>query len=145
MKRLFTMMAAAILLCTIPALADTVQTLLVNGQTVEKAVVRMTFEDENVVLHFVDGTTQSAEMDAITLKLDVSGVDGISVLKQNVGDKLDIEGLAPGTDVTIYDASGRLVLSVKAAEAKAALSTKSLKGGVYLMKAGRQVVKFVKR
>lgn len=145
MKRLFTMMAAAMLLCTIPALADTVQTLLVNGQTVEKAVVRMTFEGENVVLHFVDGTTQSAEMDAVTLKLDVSGVDGISVLKQSVGDKLDIEGLARGTDVIIYDASGRLVLSVKAAETKAALSTKSLKGGVYLMKAGRQVVKFVKR
>lgn len=144
-KMIYSVVAVCLLLCALPAVADTVQTLTVNGERVGKTVARMTFEGDNVVLHFSDGSTQTDDLSVVVLKLDVTSTDGIFALKGTVADKLDIDGLAPGTPVTVYDASGRTVLTAKADEVKAAISVKSLKKGVYMMKAGRQLVKFVKR
>ena len=84
-------------------------------------------------------------MSAVVLTLDLSGVDAIGSLKTTVTDKLDISGLASGTSIAIYDASGRLALSAKATGSNTMLSLKTLGSGIYVMKAGKQVVKFVKR
>jgi hypothetical protein len=58
---------------------------------------------------------------------------------------LDINGIEPGTTIEIYDAQGKKVITARADEARTILNTHSLKGGIYLLKANRQVVKFVKR
>ena len=145
MRKIFFITAACLLACSATAKADTVQTLTINGEVVGKTVTKMTFEGSNVVLHFNDQSTQTADMSAVVLTLDLSGVDAIGSLKTTVTDKLDISGLASGTSIAIYDASGRLALSAKATGSNTMLSLKTLGSGIYVMKAGKQVVKFVKR
>lgn len=145
MRKFFQITAACLLLCSATAMADTVQTLTINGEVVSKTVTKMTFEGSNVVLHFNDQSTQTVDMSAVVLTLDLSGVDAIGSLKTTVTDKLDISGLAAGTSIAIYDASGRLALSAKATGSNTVLSLKTLDSGIYVMKAGKQIVKFVKR
>ena len=145
MRKFFQITAVCLLLCSATAMADTVQTLTINGEVVSKTVTKMTFEGSNVVLHFNDQSTQTADMSAVVLTLDLSGVDAIGSLKTTVTDKLDISGLAAGTSIAIYDASGRLALSAKATGSNTVLSLKTLGSGIYVMKAGKQIVKFVKR
>lgn len=143
MRKVLFFTLSFLLLCAMPLMADDVsQTLTINGETVEKAVVCITFDGDNVVLHFDDASEQSADMNTVTLKIDISGT-GISVLKGEVADRLSVEGLPEGTPVTIYDASGRLVLSART-PLLSSLNSK-LPRGVYVMKAGNQIVKFVKR
>lgn len=143
MKKLL-LLFAAIAVQLLPVMADEGQHLIINGEQVEKAVVKMTFEDDYVILHFVDQTTQGVNMDSIVLKFDVEA-NNIYSLKGIVTDKMSIEGMEPGTEVIVYDVSGRVVLTTKVSEAKLILSAKQLKSGVYVMKAGRQAVKFTKR
>ena len=145
MRKFFFIAAAFLLLCSATAMADTVQTLTINGEVVGKTVTKMTFEGSNVVLHFNDQSTQAADMSAVVLTLDLTGVDAIGSLKTTVTDKLDISGLAAGTSIAIYDASGRLALSAMAPGTSTVLSLKTLGSGIYVMKAGKQIVKFVKR
>ena len=167
MRKVLFITFSFLLLCAMPLMADDVeQTLTINGETVEKAVVSITFDGDNVVLHFDDASEQSADMNTVTLNIDVSGT-GISVLKGEVTDRLSIEGLPEGTPVTIYDASGRLVLSSLISPpptggvrggldtgcppptggVRGGLSSliSHLPHGVYVLKAGNHIVKFVKR
>lgn len=145
MKKLYPILAALLLISPAAALADDgpQQTLTINGETVEKAVATITFDGDNVVLHFADGSDQTADMESVHLAI-VPGTDGIGLIKMPVGDRLNIEGLAPGTHVTLYDASGRIVLNATAAEAHTQLQVSQLRSGIYMMKAGNQTVKFHK-
>ena len=125
--------------------ADNKQTLTINGQVVEKLVTKITFDGDNVVLTFGDQSTQTADMSIVKLSFTVDGTTSIGTIKKEVENVLDINGLEPGTEVIIYDAQGKKMMSVQASEVHAVLNTSTLKHGIYLMKAGRQVVKFVKR
>ena len=49
------------------------------------------------------------------------------------------------TTVTIYDATGKVLQQVKATDTTLSLNTASLKNGVYVLKAGNQIVKFLKK
>lgn len=136
---------ALLLLGMAPARADQGQELTVNGEVVENTVARITFDGDIVVLHFTDQTSQSADMGEVRLKFIPKDATAIRCLKEVVADKLDVSGLDPGTTVTVLDASGRQVLTAKAADVRMQLSTQSLRSGVYFLKAGKQMVKFVKR
>ena len=125
--------------------AENKQQLIINGETVAKVVAKMTFEGDNVILHFSDETQQTAAMSSVVLSFEWSGETAIYALKNAVGNVLDIDGLAPGTIVSLYDAAGHCLMTTTADEASAHLSTQSLKSGVYLLKADKQVVKFVKK
>ncbi|MBQ3627405.1 MAG: hypothetical protein II947_00055, partial [Bacteroidaceae bacterium] len=54
------------------AVAQTQQTVTVNGLTVEKTVVQITFDKDQVVLHFSDGLTQTADMDDVSIAFSPS-------------------------------------------------------------------------
>ena len=143
MKKL-TLIATLSLLMGLSVQAEKKQTLTINGQTVEKVATRITFEGDNVIITFGDQTTQTADMEQV--KLSFAPVStAIGTIKEHVTDVLDINGLEPGTTVDIYDAQGKKVMTTRADEARTILNTHSLKGGIYLLKANRQVVKFVKR
>lgn len=144
MNKLLTIYLFFAMLLALPAMADEGHTLIINGEQVEKAVVRITFDGDKVILHFDDGKEQSEDMDQVELKLDVSQTSIFS-LKGAVGKKLNIEGLDPNTGVMVYDANGRVVLTALAGKLKASLSARSLSSGVYVIKAGRNIVKFIKR
>lgn len=127
------------------AKAESKQTLTINGQTVESIVTRITFEGDNVVLHFKGGDSQTADMDAVVLGFEYSPTTSISVLRGTVDNYLNLAGLDEGTVVSIYDAQGKLITTTTAREAKAVLSVSTLRSGVYVLKAGRQIVKFNKK
>lgn len=142
-KRILFLLAC--LLTSVGLFADNSQTLTINGEVVEKTVVKMTFDGDQVVLHFPDQTTETVAMSAVVLSFEWTSDTGVYSLKHDAGDELNIEGLAPGTVVTLYDAAGHRLMTTTAAEASAQLSAKGLKTGVYLLKAGHHVVKFQKR
>lgn len=127
------------------AKAESKQTLTINGQTVESIVTRITFEGDNVVLHFKGGESQTADMDAVVLGFEYSPTTAISVLRGTVDNYLNLAGLDEGTVVSIYDAQGKLIRTTTVREAKAVLSVSTLRSGVYVLKAGRQIVKFNKK
>ena len=145
MKKLKLILLTCLLICGLSVQAEKKQTLTINGEKVEKLVTRITFEGDNLVLHFSDQSTQTADMESVVLSFAVEDLTSISYIREQVKNTLSIEGLEPGTEVLIYNAEGKKMLSVQASEVQTILKTKSLKKGVYLMKAGNQVVKFIKR
>jgi hypothetical protein len=54
---------------------------------------------------------------------------------------LDIDGLTAGAQVTIYDASGKDVITTNGSN----INVSGLRPGMYILKAGNQIVKFVKQ
>ena len=144
-KRILASLTALMLLGTGIVWADKTQELMVNGELVTQTVDRITFEGDNVVLHFTGQGTQAADMDDVELKFIPGTATGVHCLRDVVTDRLDISGLLPGTNVAVLDASGRQVLTARAEETRMMLSAKTLKSGVYLLKAGKTTVKFVKR
>lgn len=145
MKRKLTLMATMLLAFAQTVLAATVQTLTVNGETLENTVAQITFEGDNVVLHFSDATTLTVDMEDAILSFVYTDPTAIQSLKAPIGETLLIGGLQPGTLVTIYDASGKQMMTAKAEDSTSRLSAKSLKPGVYLLKTEHQIVKFIKK
>lgn len=143
MKKL-SLIAIACLLMGLSAQAEKKQTLTINGQTIEKVATRITIEGDNVIVTFGDQTTQTADMEQVKLSFTPVST-AIGIIKEHVADVLNINGLEPGTEVEIYDAQGKKVMTALADDVRAILNTRSLKGGIYLLKANRQVVKFIKR
>lgn len=127
--------------------ADVVQTLTINGQKVEKVVSLLTFSGDNVVLHF-DGSEESYPMDEVQIDFtSATGIDNISTFKFNgvIDEQLNIAGLAEGTTVAVYDISGKKLAQAKAQGETTQIRVENLNSGVYILKAGNQIVKFVKR
>lgn len=145
MKRLRLIAIACLLTMGLSMQAQNVQTLTINGEKVEKLVARITFEGDNVVLAFSDQTTQKADMTSVILSFTPQDLTAIGTIQRPVEKTLSIDGLEPGTEVIVYNTEGKEMLSARASEVQTILKTKSLKKGIYLMKAGNQVVKFIKR
>ena len=130
------------------AYANNVQTLTINGQTVNKALSKMTFDGDNVILTFTDNSSQTSEMESVSLSFSsASAIDAVSVFQYNgiVGDVISLGGLTAGTSITIYDTAGRKQMNATAQGPSAQIDIASLQNGIYMLKAGKQVVKFAKR
>jgi methionine-rich copper-binding protein CopC len=145
MKKLKLIIMLCLLTFVMSAQAGNVQTLTINGEKVEKLVTRITFEGDEAVLTFSDQTMQKSDMESVKLSFTPEDLTAIGFIKNAVNKSFSIEGLEPGTEILIYNAEGKLVIKGCASENLTILKAASLKKGVYLMKAGRQVVKFVKR
>lgn len=145
MRKILSLVVVLLLTAVSLAKAGNKQQLTINGQTVQNVVTRITFEGDNVVLYFIDSQSQTVDMDAVVLGFNYSPTTSISVLRGTVDNSLNLEGLDEDTMVSVYDAQGKLVATDTAREAKAVLSVSTLKSGVYVLKAGRQVVKFIKK
>lgn len=129
--------------------AETTQTLLVNGEKVDKVVTSITFDGDNVILHF--GTdSESYDMNLVSLGLEYSaGLDDLKVFTFNgkiEGGVMYVSGVNPDSPILVYGLSGMLERSAKADEqGNAAIDIETLPGGVYILRAGNNCVKFVKR
>ena len=120
------------------------QKLVINGEEVQKTVATITLDGDNVVLTFSDQSQQTADMATVIISFDTDA-SAIHSLKSPVGSMLDVSGLTEGTELTIYDATGKKLLSTKASKDTSTLSVENLKNGVYILKAGNKIVKFLKR
>ena len=72
-----------------------------------------------------------------------TSIKDIAVFQMNkvVGDNLLINGLADETQVVIYDASGKDIITTYGSN----INVNGLRPGIYILKAGNQIVKFVKQ
>ena len=125
--------------------ADVIQKLIVNGEKVEQTVTTLSFDGDTVVLHFTDNTQQAIDMESVVITFDMDNANSIYSLKGFVSEQLHISGLQPDSKIDVYNAAGRQVMTTIASQAETVLSTASLPQGVYVLRAGRQVVKFIKR
>lgn len=147
MKKIVTLLLS-LFLTVGTAFADNSQVVIINGQEVEKVATKITFNGDNAVVSFSDGSSQSADMSQVVIYLNVStDIRKVETFSFNglIGDELHLSNIAEGTAVTIYDATGKVLQQVKATDTTLSLNTASLKNGVYVLKAGNQIVKFLKK
>ena len=143
-KKLFFLFSAIGLLSMMPLQAAEKPTLTINGEQVQKVVTRITFDGDQAVLHFADQSDQKADMTQVFFTFaSASAIQNVKtyLLRNVVDGRIQLDGLQPGTEVFVYDGNGKQVLRSKATT----LDVSHLKGGVYMLKAGQQIVKFVKR
>ena len=142
MKKLLFLFSAALLMLASPIKAVTTQTLIIN---VEKVVTKITFNGDLAVLTFSDATEISEDMGNVILRFSSAptSIKDIAVFQMNkvVGDNLLINGLADETQVVIYDASGKDIITTYGSN----INVNGLRPGMYILKAGNQIVKFVKQ
>ncbi len=144
MQKFFTLLTVAMMLLASPIKAATTQTITINGEVVSKVVTQITFDGDNVILTFADDSFTTEDMGNVTISFSsITSIKDISAFQMNkiVGDNLEIEGLAEGTEVSIYDISGKQIFATKSSS----INVSGLKSGVYVLKAGNQIVKFVKK
>lgn len=145
MKKTLFLFSAFMMMLVSPVKADTTQTLIINGEVVEKIVTKITFDGDNAVLTFSDTSVRTEDMGNVILSFTSSptSIKNVETFQLNnvVGDNLDIDGLAEGTKVVIYDTSGKDVITTNGSN----INVSGLKPGMYILKAGNQVVKFIKK
>lgn len=150
MKKVFFLLMALASLSV--ARADNV--MKVNDELLKKEFVYITFDNSqpgNLLVQFADSTILSFNMNQVEiLPNEVSSVEGIKTnqsffsFKGLVGDELRLDGVEPGSAIQVFSAGGTLVLSEKAAASQHAVNVSNLKKGVYLLRVGKQAVKFTK-
>ncbi len=151
MKKRFFISLLFLIYLAAPSWAQTQQTVTINGQTVDKTVVKITFDKDQVVLHFSDGLTQTADMDNVSIAFSPSDAESISSLQSNafifhgvVNVQLTIGNLQEGTHLTIFNANGQHMMSAQSTGGTTTLQVSQLPAGTYILKAGSQYVKFQK-
>lgn len=106
---------------TLATFADNVQVVTVNGQRQAQTVTKMTFNGDNLVLNFSDGTTQTVDMASVVITFTIADA---------------VKALATATNkdapTLFFDLSGR---QLKQAPQK----------GAYIMKKGDKIVKLLPR
>ncbi|MGI6242524.1 MAG: T9SS type A sorting domain-containing protein [Prevotella sp.] len=131
-----------------PVLADGPVTT-VNGVQVKRVLSRITFSGDNIILHFDDGDTDlSEDMEAVTITMPTTtAIDKLQTFVCNrlQGNKLTLGGIRRGERIAIYDTGGRLRMQTTASGSDMTLSLESLKSGVYIVKAGNNIIKFRKQ
>lgn len=103
---------------------DVKQVVTINGTANDKSVQTITFEGDNVNLLYTDGTTETADMEAVVISFEkeATGITVSSVAENGEAKK-------------IYDINGRQVRS----------TLDSLPIGVYIVKSANKTVKFIKK
>jgi hypothetical protein len=147
MKKIVTLLLS-LFLTVGTAFADNSQVVVINGQEVQKVATKITFSGDNATVSFSDGSSQTADMAQVVIYLNVTtDIRKVETFSFNglIGDVLTLSNVAEGTTVTIYDATGKVLQQVKATDTTLSLNTASLKNGVYVLKAGNQIVKFLKK
>lgn len=99
--------------------ADNKQVVTINGQTVDKTAQKLTFDRNNVVLHFTDGQTMTVDMsDVVITFTEVDALKAVNNDKEN----------AP---LLYFDLNGRQL-------------DQAPEKGAYIIKKGTKVVKLMK-
>lgn len=142
--------AAALLLLVMPTHAGASNAVVtVNGIQVEHALSQLTFEGDNVILHFADDAPERSE-DMAAVTISMSGTTDISRLKtfttaRPVGNQLMLDGIAAGDRIAIYDTGGRLRMQTTSPGSRVRFSLESLATGMYIVRAGSNIIKFQKQ
>ena len=103
---------------------DVKQVVTINGTANEKTVQTITFEGDNVSLLYSDGTSETADMEAVAISFEY---EATSITVSSVAEN--------GEAKKIYDINGRQVRS----------TLDALPQGVYIVRSANKSVKFIKK
>ena len=103
---------------------DVKQVVTINGAANEKTVQTITFEGDNVNLLYTDGTSETADMEAVVISFEY---EATAITVSSVSEN--------GEAKKIYDINGRQVRS----------TLDALPQGVYIVKSANKSVKFIKK
>ncbi|MCH3980394.1 MAG: T9SS type A sorting domain-containing protein [Prevotella sp.] len=119
-----------------------------NGNKADRYVTEVSYDENQVVLHWNDNTTMCDDVSnaminlACNQDLDKARLTSISGLYK---DNITLEGIAPGSTVFVYDIQGRQLLHLDVTQTKVDLDIKSLNTGIYLLKSQNDIIKFTKQ
>ncbi len=136
---------------------NTVNVLYLDGTShvaLMSKVDKIEIASDKVNVVTTDGGTTAhkiSDIDRIELTSTATGIhstptaDAHNITVRSAGYTIMAEGLADGTVMEVYAANGALVGKTTAKGGKAVLDAAGLGAGVYVVKAGDQSVKMVKR
>lgn len=150
MKKLLLFMA--MLLAVGSSRADGV--FKVNGENIQKTPTLITLDYSragNILVQFSDSSVVSYNMNLVEFYSDEAASvqntmkDGAFFhIKGHVRDVLHLEGVTPGAEIGIYAANGAEKYLGKSNGKNASVDVSRLGRGVYILRVGRQAVKFIK-
>ena len=100
--------------------AGSKQTVKIDGQVIDKTVTEITFDGDNVVLHYADNTSDNGDMSLVTLSFTYQ-TTGIS----------QVEGIKQALQGKVYNLQGQCVGS----------SLQRLSKGVYIINGKKVIIK----
>ena len=106
MRKLFTL-TVCLALTALSVMADTKETVTVNGSTINKQATQLTFSGDNVTLLFSDGTSQSSDMSNVLLSFSYSALFSNANSFDNLETIKTFGGKTVETDVTLSMRSGQ--------------------------------------
>lgn len=144
--------ALAVICMGVNCNAQTQQIVIVNGDELKgKSVMSMTFEGDDARLSLSDNSTITVKMEEVRIFFDSdnTGIEEnkIKVFNYNgiVDDYLTLSGISTKTTIAIYDAAGKLLTQARTENDATSIYVGNLCKGVYTAKAGKYVIKFVKK
>lgn len=120
----------------------------VNGNEISTIVVSITFDGDNAVLNFSDGTQSSHDMSTLEILFpEISTLieSNSYILSQMVHDQLVIDNCAGNQLVCIFDMAGRLMHQMRSEEGMFSIDVNHMNAGVYILKIGNEAVRFIKQ
>lgn len=118
MKKAYLLLLAGMLSTAV--FADNKQMVKIDGQVIEKTISEITFDGDNVVLHYADNTSDPADMSLVTLSFSYT-TTGIS----------QVEGIKKALQGKVYNLQGQFVGS----------SLQGLSKGVYIINGKKVIIK----
>ena len=118
MKKAYLLLLAGMLSTAV--FADSKQTVKIEGQVIEKTISEITFDGDNVVLHYADNSSDQADMSLVTLSFSYT-TTGIS----------QVEGIKKALQGKVYNLQGQCVGS----------SLQGLSKGVYIINGKKVIIK----
>lgn len=118
MKKAYLLLLAGMLSTAV--FADSKQTVKIDGQVIEKTISEITFDGDNVVLHYADNTSVPADMSLVTLSFtyQTTGISQVEDIKKALRGK-------------VYNLQGQYVGS----------SLQGLSKGVYIINGKKVIIK----
>jgi hypothetical protein len=126
----------------------------VNGEDILKTPALITLDYSqagNILVQFSDSSVVSYNMNLVEFyPNEVSSIQNIMkdgpffYIKGHVSDVLRLEGVTPGAEIGIYAANGVQKYLGKSSGRNASVDVSRLSRGVYILRVGRQAVKFIK-
>lgn len=118
MKKAYLLLLAGMLSTAV--FAGSKQTVKIDGQVIEKTVSEITFDGDNVVLHYADNSSATEDMSSVTLSFTYQ-TTGIS----------QVEDIKKALQGKVYNLQGQYVGS----------SLQGLSKGVYIINGKKVIIK----
>ena len=118
MKKAYLLLLAGMLSTAV--FAGNKQTVKIEGHVIEKTISEITFDGDNVVLHYADNSSDQADMSQVTLSFSYT-TTGIS----------QVEGIKKALQGKVYNLQGQFVGS----------SLQGLSKGVYIINGKKVIIK----